>query len=82
MAPSAPGVPRLAADARPGKKIADMLGLILLVAFVFNVLVAIWIYNDIRKRGEGPGIFIALALLAGVPAAIIYALVRIGDRKT
>ena len=53
-----------------------------LVALVFNILAAIWIYTDIRKRGEGPAIFIALALIAGVPAAIIYALVRIGDKKT
>jgi len=45
-----------------------------------NVLVASWIFTDIRKRGEGPGIFVALALLAGIPAAIIYALVRIGDK--
>ena len=81
LAPSRPGGPSLPADLRGGKKIADLLGLFLLVAFVFNILVAVWIYTDIRKRGEGPGIFIALALLAGVPAAIIYAIVRIGDRK-
>jgi len=42
---------------------------------------AIWIFTDIRKRGEGHGIFVALALLAGIPTAIIYALVRIGDKK-
>ena len=58
------------------------MGLFLLVAVVFNILLAVWIFTDIRKRGEGSGIFIALALLAGIPAAIIYALVRIGDKKT
>jgi hypothetical protein len=63
------------------KDIGGLIGLVLLVAFIFNILVASWIYTDIRKRGEGSGIFIALALLAGVPAAIIYAIVRIGDRK-
>jgi hypothetical protein len=36
---------------------------------------------DIRKLGQGNGIFIILALLAGFPAAILYALVRIGDKK-
>jgi hypothetical protein len=56
--------------------------LCLLVAFIFNILLAIWIFTDIRKRGEGSGIFIALALLAGIPAAIIYSIVRIGDKKT
>jgi hypothetical protein len=41
---------------------------------------AIWIFTDIRKRGEGPAIFIAVALIAGIPSAIIYSLVRIGDK--
>ena len=61
--------------------IAGLVMLCLLVAFVFNILLAVWIFTDIRKRGEGSGIFIALALLAGIPAAIIYSLVRIGDKK-
>jgi hypothetical protein len=52
-----------------------------LVGIVFNILLAVWIFTDIRKRGEGSGIFIVLALLAGIPAAIIYTLTRIGDRK-
>lgn len=64
------------------KDLAGLLKLCLLAAFVFNILVAAWIYTDIRKRGEGSGIFIALALLAGIPAAIIYSLVRIGDKRT
>ena len=55
---------------------------LLLLASVINILIAVWIYTDIRKRGEGPGIFIALALIAGIPTAIIYALVRIGDKKS
>jgi hypothetical protein len=52
-----------------------------LVGFVINILVAIWIYTDIRKRVEGSGFFIVLALLAGIPAAIVYALVRLSDKK-
>ena len=55
---------------------------ILLVWLVCNVLLASWIYTDIRKLGQGHGIFIALALLAGFPAAILYAVVRIGDKKS
>ena len=42
-------------------------------------MLASWVFTDIRKRGEGSGVFIALALLAGIPAAIIYSLVRLGD---
>ena len=55
---------------------------LVLVWLVCNVLLASWIYTDIRKLGQGNGVFIALALLAGFPAAILYALVRIGDKKT
>ena len=57
-----------------------LLGLFLLVCLICNILLAIWIAMDIRKRGEGSGLFIALAVVAGVPAAIIYSLARIGDR--
>ena len=70
-----------AAAAKHLQDIAGMLKLCFLVVIVFNILLATWIYTDIRKRGEGSGIFIALALLAGIPATIIYALVRIGDKK-
>ena len=68
-------------DAHHMKKLHDFLGLLFLIGVICNVLLAIWIYTDIRKRGEGSGIFIAMALVAGIPAAIIYALTRIGDKK-
>jgi len=55
---------------------------ILVVWVVCNVLLASWIFTDIRRLGQGHGIFIALALLAGFPAAILYAVVRIGDKKS
>jgi len=61
-------------------EIGGMLRLMVLACIVCNILLAIWIYTDIRKRGEGSGIFIALALVAGIPAAIIYSLVRLGDK--
>ena len=66
---------------RGGHGLAGLLRLLLVVGLICNILLAVWIYTDIRKRGEGSGIFIALALVAGVPSAIIYSLVRIGDRK-
>ena len=76
-------VPQAPSPARANlhEEIAGLLKLCLLIGLVFNILLAIWIYTDIRKRGEGSPIFIALALLAGVPATIIYSLVRIGDKK-
>jgi hypothetical protein len=60
--------------------VRGMVGLVFLGCVVCNVLLAIWIFSDIRKRGEGSGIFVVLALVAGIPAAIIYSLVRIGDK--
>jgi apolipoprotein N-acyltransferase len=80
--PPAPVAPAVAAAPQPAKVIADLVKLCFLVCFIFNILVAVWIFTDMRKRGEGSGIFIAMALLAGAPAAIIYSLVRIGDKKT
>ena len=67
--------------AKSRNDLAGLVGLLFLVACAFNILVAVWIHADIRKRGEGSGIFIALALMAGIPAAIIYSLVRIGDKR-
>ncbi len=84
-APESAGAPgplgRSFAAAKHLKEIADVVKLCFVVAFIFNILAAVWIFTDIRKRGEGSGIFIVLALLAGVPAAIIYAIARIGDKK-
>ena len=48
---------------------------------IVHVLLASWVFTDNRKRGADNGIFVVLALLAGLPATILYALVRIGDAK-
>jgi len=68
--------------ARILKALRGLFGLFVLGCIACNLLLAFWIFTDIRKRGEGSGIFVALALVAGIPAAIIYSLVRIGDRAT
>ena len=57
-----------------------IIGLVIAVLAVIHIMLAIWVFTDIRKRGEGSGIFIVLALLAGIPGTILYALVRLGDR--
>jgi hypothetical protein len=62
-------------------ELEGLVHVLLLIGLICNLLLASWIFMDIRKRGDGPGIFVALALLAGIPSALIYALVRIGDRK-
>ena len=74
--------PHAPVGAENHRDLRGLVRLILLVGILCNILLSVWIFADIRKRGEGSGIFIALVLVAGIPAAIIYALVRIGDRKT
>lgn len=81
-APGMAGAPQNAHAAKAAKGLHDLIGLLCLIGIICNILLAIWIFTDIRKRGEGSGIFIALALVAGIPAALIYALTRIGDKKT
>ncbi len=78
LQPGMVGAPGMVKDR---KGLHDLVGLIFLGMLISNILLAVWIYTDIRKRGEGSGIFIALALVAGIPAAIIYSLVRIADKK-
>jgi hypothetical protein len=54
---------------------------ILFYLAIIHLLLAYWVFSDLRKRGEGHGIFVVLVLLGGLPAAVVYALVRIGDIK-
>jgi hypothetical protein len=75
-----PNGPSAQDGAKVHRDIGNLIGLIMLVWILCNILLAIWIFTDIRRRGEGSGLFIVLALVAGIPAAIIYSLVRISDR--
>lgn len=81
LPPGAPGLPPNPQAAKAAKGLHDLFGLLFLIGVICNILLAIWIYTDIRKRNEGSGIFVAMALVAGIPAAIIYALTRLGDKK-
>jgi len=55
------------------------LGILLLICAVIHILVAIWVYMDIRQLNRGSGIWIIIALLAGLLGALVYAIVRLGD---
>jgi hypothetical protein len=52
---------------------------LLLICAVVHILVAIWVYMDIRQLNSGSGIWIVIALLTGLLGALVYAVVRIGD---
>ena len=53
----------------------------LMMAFVVHILLAIWVYQDIRKKDSDSGIWIVITLLTGLCGAAVYAIVRIGDKK-
>ncbi len=57
------------------------LALLLVICAVVHILVAIWVYMDIRQLNRGSGIWIVIALLAGLLGALVYAIVRLGDGR-
>lgn len=56
-----------------------VLGLLLGICVIVRILLAVWVYMDIRQLGRGSGIWIVIVLLAGLIGALVYAVVRIGD---
>ncbi len=50
------------------------------ICIAVHILLAVWVFGDIRKRQAGSGIWIAVVLLTGLLGVIPYTLVRIGDR--
>jgi len=55
------------------------LHLLLLLVLVVHILCAVWVYQDIRQRTGGSGIWIVIALLTGLLGTLVYAVVRIGE---
>ncbi len=56
-----------------------MMKLVVIGVFVVHVLLAVWVYQDIRQRRRGSGIWIVVVLLAGLLGVLPYAVVRLGD---
>jgi len=53
----------------------------LLLCLIVHILVAVWVYTDIRQLNRGSGIWIVLALLTGLLGALVYAVVRLADGR-
>ena len=53
---------------------------LLILCIVVHILTATWVYKDIDNRKTGSGIWIAIPLIAGLPGALVYAVVRLGDK--
>jgi len=54
----------------------------MMICFIVHILLTIWVYQDIRKRHAGSGVWIVITLLTGFFGALLYALVRIGDKSS
>ncbi len=67
--------------ARAGQKDKDEVHPLLLLIAVVNILVAVWVHMDIRQLNRGSGIWVVIALLAGLFGALVYAVVRLGDGR-
>ena len=59
----------------------DELHPLLLLLLVVNILCAVWVYQDIRRRAGGSGIWIVIALLTGLLGTLVYAVVRLGESQ-
>lgn len=59
----------------------DEVNPLLLLLAVVHILVAIWVHMDIRQLNRGSGIWVVIALLAGLFGALVYAVVRLGDGR-
>lgn len=68
--------------ARMDKGRREGLGPLLLLGFiVVHILCAVWVFQDIRQRACGSGIWIVIALLAGLFGTLVYAVVRLGNAE-
>ena len=63
-------------------KSKDDMGPLLLICLIVHILTAVWVFQDIRKRGAGSGLWIVIALLTGLLGTLVYAVVRLGEKQT
>ena len=59
----------------------DDLHPLLLLVLVVHILCAVWVYQDIRRRASGSGLWIVIALLTGLLGTLVYAVVRLGESQ-
>jgi len=54
---------------------------LVIICLVVNILLAVWVFQDIRRRNCGSGIWIVIVLLAGLLGVLPYTIVRLGDSR-
>ena len=55
--------------------------LFLMLIISLHILLAVWVYKDIRNKDSESGIWIIIALVAGLPGVAVYAIVRLGNKN-
>ncbi len=65
----------------PGRHEGPGGAIFLAFCVVVNILLTVWVYQDMRKRNAGSGLWIAITLLIGFLGALLYAIVRLGDMR-
>lgn len=53
---------------------------LLLVLLVVHILLTIWVCKDMREQKIGRALWVPIVLLTGICGAILYAIVRVGDK--
>ncbi|MDP7420733.1 MAG: PLD nuclease N-terminal domain-containing protein [bacterium] len=53
----------------------------LTLCLIVHILLTVWVYQDIRTRSSGSGLWIVITLLTGFFGALLYLLARLGDKK-
>ena len=64
-----------------GRHACPLLAVFVVCTLVIHILLAVWVYQDIRRRNAGSGIWVVITLLTGLCGAAVYALVRLGEKQ-
>ncbi len=56
--------------------ILGILIVVIIASCVIQIAIAVWVYNDAKKRNMDPTMWLAITLLAGCIGCIIYLVVR------
>ena len=51
----------------------------MVLCFVVHILLSVWVYQDIRQRNRGSGLWIPITLFTGLLGAVVYAITRLSD---
>jgi len=67
---------------RPMEGIRGVIFLCMAACLIIRILAAVWVSRDAHQRGVSSGIWVVIALLAGLFGVLTYAVVRLGDSNS